>query len=195
LLGCSVVLWWVDLACWKALSALSRSILADPKLQLYWRWFCFVGVSFRHFHLLRYFFRPFKVCFHSRIQYGWHKSSRRFLRDVGCHVAGSKALRSVEPFNSCRSEITTALSCYQRRNRYNIWFCFGQSYISGTFISSNNFGGRCRFDSIAEFSMVDIKVPEGSSVTWGVSDGCSVNLITCVRREICSFFTFLQSNT
>lgn len=81
---------------------------------------CFVGVSFRHFHLLRYFFRPFKVCFHSRIQYGIHKSSRRFLRDVGCHVAGSKALRSVEPFNSCRSEITTALSCYQRRNRYNI---------------------------------------------------------------------------
>mgnify|MGYP001060642104 FL=1 len=43
--------------------------------------------------------------------------------------------------------------------------------------------------------MVDIKVPEGSSVTWGVSDGCSVNLITRVRREICSFFTFLQSNT
>jgi hypothetical protein len=32
--------------------------------------FVLVGVSFRHFHLLRYFWRPLKICFHSGIQYG-----------------------------------------------------------------------------------------------------------------------------
>jgi len=41
-------------------------------------------------------------------------------------------------------------------------------YLSGTFISSDIFFGHLRFASTAEFSMVDIKVPEGSSVTWGV---------------------------
>lgn len=43
--------------------------------------------------------------------------------------------------------------------------------------------------------MVVIKVPEGSSLMWGVSDGCSVNLITRVHRKFCSFFTFLHSTT
>ena len=60
---------------------------------------------------------------------------------------------------------------------------------------SLTWGVRLLFRSTAEFSMVDIKVPEGSSLTWGVSDGCSVNLITRVHREFCSFFTSLHNTT
>ena len=100
----------------------------------------------------------------SRSRLGTHISPSWLL---GCSVVfmmgRSCVLESVEErwavqFWQIRNyNFTYILSCHEW-----LWFCFGRSIISGTFISSDIFGGRCRFSSTADFSMVDI------SLTWGV---------------------------